>query len=482
MGNVTVQHDQQGIALMAALFMVLAVSLMGMTALHLAAQEIDSVTALRNEAAGRHLAEAGADLVVGWMHAPSTIPSPELGEALKKRAGTMKTGASFFDSEGHSQFKGTPDRPDVMVDARRPEDDAVLNDREHGWFRSLEKVGRVTEFKIFAPTQRDLLCTVELAAAGSTRASDAPQRVRVQLAALPIPPIRSAVRTGSIDSMGTTVSSVLAHWGDIQVVENATVEGWKDVPSRRDAAAVNGQSYYEVTAREDRWYQLRVGGVVTVLQPDSQYPSRPQNVLDRQLPIPGLDVDTWDYATLKRLAKTHGTYYVVDGEGRLHREMVSSNERGETLDDIMSSFIGGHRGLVFIDTLDQQPPRHDNLATLSLETPYAEGIFVVNAHVTWHPRGPGASLPVLSPPTGNTEALGARLPVQLTNVHLNGVLYVSGNLKVEESARMYGAVLSDGSLTTTGLGLEVWFNHDFQNGSFRGLPLVYVAPGSWRTV
>lgn len=483
MGKVTVQHDQRGIALMAALFMVLAVSLLGMTALHLAAQEIDSVTALRDEAAGRHLAEAGADLVIGWMHTPSTIPSPELREALRKRAGTIKTGASFFDAEGRSQFKGTPDQPDMIVDARRPQEDAVLNGREYGWFRSLEKVGRVTEFKIYAPTQPDLLCSVEVAAEGAHRVSDTPQRVRVQLAALPMPPLRSAVRTGNIVSVGTTASSVLAHWGDIQVVENATVQGWKEVPSRLDAAPVNGQSYREVPLREDRWYQLRVGGVITVLQSDSQYPSYPQNVSDRQLPIPGLDLDTWSYTTLKRLAKTHGTYYVVDGEGRLHKDAVSSNEPGSTLDDIMSSrAVGEHRGLVFVDTLDQQPPRLDNLATLSLETAYAEGIFVVNAHVTWHPRASGTSLSVLSPPTGDTATLGTRLPVQLTNVHLNGVLYVAGNLKVDESARLYGAVLNEGSLTTTGLGLEVWFNYDFRNGSYRGLPLVYVAPGSWRTV
>ena len=477
------KQGERGIALVVALFMVLAVALLGATALHLAAQEIESVASLREDAAGRHLAEAGAHLVVSWMHAPSTVPSPDLRQVLSKRAGVPETGASFFDADGRSQFHGTSDQPDVLFDARRAEDDALLNDPANGWFRAIRAQGRVTELKIFAPTRPDALCTVEVAASGSARSSDTPQRVRIELAALPMPPVRAAVQTSSIEPIGTTASSVLAHWGSVQVVGEATVPSWADVPVRTGTASVTGQSYWAMPEREDRWLEMAVGGTVKVLQYDARYPSMPLNVSQQQLPVPGLKLDRWEYDTLKKIAKSHGSYYVVDQEGHLHAGTVSSTDRGLSLDEVMhSGFVGEHRGLVFVDTLDQQAPRPDNLPSLTAEVPYAEGLFVVNAHLTWRPRGLGHSLPVLSPPTGETTAIGARVPVQLSPVHLNGVLYVSGALKIEEPARVFGAVLTDGPLTAAGLGLEVWYNEELRSGSYRGLPLVFVAPGSWRTV
>ncbi len=473
----------QGIALLAALFMVLAVSLLGMTALHLAAQEIDSAAALRNDAAGLHVAEAGADLVIGWMHEPSAIPSEELRQMLMKRSGSDETGPSFFDAEGRSQFRGTSDRPDVWFDARRPADNELLNDPARGWFRALSGVGRVTQLKVYAPSQPDLLCTVEVAAVGPGRESDATRTVRVQLAAFPMPPMRSAVRVGALPALGTTASSVLVHWGDLHVVGDAAVRNWGEVPSRSSLAPVTGQSYREMRTREDRWHEMKVGGSLTVMQPDAQDRGMPLNVADRQVPVPGLRMDHWDYHQLKRLAQTHGSYYVVDGNGRLHLGAIAPGERGTTLDEVMRSVtVGDHRGLVFVDTLDQQPPRSDNLAQLTAEAPYAEGLFVVNAHVSWTPSETGASISVLTPPTGETSSLGARVPVSLSRINLNGVLYVSGSLKVGGGARGFGSVATDGPLTTSGTGLEVWFNYDLRSGSYRGLPLVTVAPGSWRAV
>jgi hypothetical protein len=49
--------------------------------------------------------------------------------------------------------------------------------------------------------------------------------------------------------------------------------------------------------------------------------------------------------------------------------------------------------------------------------------------------------------------------------------------------KVYGGVLVQGSIVdgTNGSGaLEVWYNHDLHEGFVQGLPVVYVAPGSWQ--
>ena len=58
-------------------------------------------------------------------------------------------------------------------------------------------------------------------------------------------------------------------------------------------------------------------------------------------------------------------------------------------DALESHAIGDHRGLVFIDTVDGQPPRVDNMGTLVLDTDYFEGLLVVQGHVALSPRAAG---------------------------------------------------------------------------------------------
>jgi hypothetical protein len=48
---------------------------------------------------------------------------------------------------------------------------------------------------------------------------------------------------------------------------------------------------------------------------------------------------------------------------------------------------------------------------------------------------------------------------------------------------MLGALLVEGRIlgpSGTPIPIEVWYYHDFRNGMFRGLPVVYVARGTWQ--
>jgi hypothetical protein len=52
---------------------------------------------------------------------------------------------------------------------------------------------------------------------------------------------------------------------------------------------------------------------------------------------------------------------------------------------------------------------------------------------------------------------------------------------VDGKVKLYGAVVTGGTITASSPGgtLEVWYDHDLGQGLFRGLPIVYRAPGTW---
>jgi len=167
----------------------------------------------------------------------------------------------------------------------------------------------------------------------------------------------------------------------------------------------------------------------------------------------------WEYRKFKDLAMRFGTYYVPDREGRLYRDGNMDSAPAQTPAEVFGSqAVGHHRGLVFIDTVDQAPPSADNLTTLVLDSPYMEGVFYVNAHVVLRP--------------GEASHADGRPAVQ-------GVLHAAGSLHVEQPARLSGAVVAEGGLTGADL-LDVRYDHDLARGLVRGLPVVFPLRGSWR--
>ena len=151
-------------------------------------------------------------------------------------------------------------------------------------------------------------------------------------------------------------------------------------------------------------------------------------------------------------------------------------------DVLASSAVGQSHGLLFIDTLDGQAPGPDNLGTLVIDVDYVEALLVVQGNVLLKQSGSGRSTPVLSPSPEDSSALSTRSPVTLSGIHMNGLLYAAGTITVERDVRIYGAVISNDTVIAGSAGprLEVWYNSDLGKGLFRGLPVVYRAPGSWR--
>jgi len=476
------KYGERGAALIGSVMAVLLLSMLGTVSLNLATQEIESAAAARDVAVAQHLAEAGADLVVQWFHDPNSAPSGPTGSLFVKRYDLPDAGPSFFDAKGVSQFSGTADLPDLLYDASRSTDDRLLNDPANGWFRSLRSLGRILKLKVYGPTRPGLLCTVEVTAG----AAGAARTLSVQLGARTIPPLRAGVQAsnGVMNQVPDGPASVWLHWGDLKVKGDMDFGKIEELPVKTTQAPVTGQSYTEMVRREDRWLDIWLGGSALFSYVASvPMVTLPTNLYPYQDPSPGLNMDRWDYETMKQYAFLYGAYYGIDRNGLLYPNGIVETGLGLTADEVFGSkSVGDHHGLVFVDTLDQHPPRGDNLGSLSLEAEYAEGLFVVNAHVSLKPKGIGKSVPALSPPNEGSSSLATRMPVQLTGMHLQGVLYTAGDVMFEGRPRVYGAVMAEGRLVggSTGGTLEVWYNDDLRSGLLRGMPLVYVAPGTWQ--
>ena len=474
--------DQHGHVLLAALMLILMLALLSLSLLHIVGQDAPGISAMREQTQAQHLAEGAVDLIVSWFHEPSAAPELLAGSLMKRQ--DAGDGPSFFDAAGRSQFMGTGERPDVLLDASSDSDAWILNGSTGGFTGALSDIGRLDRLKIYAPAQPGLLGTVEVTASTKGRRPLA-STIKVQLGALNIPPIRAAIQTGQgLGTIGAAASKMLAHWGDVRVMGDLLVNDMHDLIVKSDGASVTGQSYETLRIREDRWVDYWIGGRVALLSPSgSESAGVPANVHMHQQPTPGVRLDHWDYDLLKKTAQRHGIYYRLDRDGRLHHLGSAESDPGlSSADALASSAVGRSHGLVFIDTIDGEAPRADNLGTLTLDTEYIEALLVVQGHVMLKPSGAGRTLPVLSPAPEATSSLSNRIPVTLSGIHLNGLLYAAGAITLERETRMYGALVTAGTVATGSAAplLEVWYNPDFGKGFFRGLPVVYRAPGTWQ--
>ena len=475
----------KGHVLLAALMLIFLLGVVGMTSLYLAGEDRPGVSAMREDKLAQQLADSATDVVMSWFHDPSATPMAVAG-LLAKRQGDLAGGPSFFDVAGRSQFVGTADRPDIFLDAANLADNQMLNDSPSGFHNSLGRLGRINTVKVYGPLQPGLLSTVEVTATTVDHPPVA-RTVQLQLGAVSIPPIRAAVQVGqALGAMESgDASPVMVHWGDLRVLSDLTVQRVEDLALKSPAAPVTGQSYDQMLYAQDRWTEYWIGGIVSVIAPppgQGANPSLPENVHLRQYPTPGVRLDQWDYDSLKKIALRWGTYYRLDHAGQLHPQGALDSDQGiMPAEALESHVVGDHRGMVFIDTMDGQPPRVDNMGTLVLDTDYVEGILVVQGHVVLRPRAVGKSVPALSPASPGTQSLGARVPVQLSGIHVNGLLYAAGAIRIERPVRLYGAMMASQSVTSIGTGtvMEVWYNADLAQGLFRGLPVVYQASGTW---
>jgi len=179
---------------MASLVLIVILSLVGMTALYLAGQDVPGIVAMREETIAQQLSEAAAELVLSWFHDAETTP-PSIAGLLAKRQGDFVSGPSFFDATGRSQFAGTAELPDILFDAANVDGDRVLNNSPSGFGAPLLGLGRLEKMKVYGPLQPGLLGTLEVTTSTIGRRPSV-RTIRLHLGATNIPAVRAAVQTG----------------------------------------------------------------------------------------------------------------------------------------------------------------------------------------------------------------------------------------------------------------------------------------------
>jgi hypothetical protein len=457
-----------------------------MTSLYLVSQDAAGAAALRSEHLAQRVADAAADVVMSWFHDPGTMPL-DVAAVLSKQQSDDQSGPSFFDATGRSQFRGTADRPDLLLDAANASADRTLNEPRPGAGVSIQSLGRILTLKVYGPLRPDLLCTMEVTTTPANQPGIA-RTVQLQFGTIHIPAVRSAVQVGQAlgNMQAGGESSVIVHWGDYRIAGDLSLRRIEDLVHKTSTASVTGQRYDPTRQGEDRWAEYYIGGNVQITSPPPGQPANSPilpNLHVRQSPSPGVRLDRWDYEPMKSIARRFGTYYRLDRQGLLHPDEADSSDPGLSPSEVLKSeAVGDHRGLVFIDTLDGEAPRIDNLGTLILDAPYIESLLIVQGHVIVRPKDAGQSVPALSPPEEGRASLGTRIPVQLSDIHFNGVLFVAGTITLEQSAQLYGALMTGDTIRAgkTGVKLEIWYNHDLAQGLFRGIPVVYRVPGTWQ--
>jgi hypothetical protein len=198
----------KGHVLLAALMLIFLLGIVGMTSLYLAGQDGPGVSAMKEDNVAQQLADGAADVVMSWFHDPSATPMVVAG-LLAKRQGDLTSGPSFFDAAGRSQFVGTVERPDIMLDAANQADNQTLNDSPSGFYNVLGGLGRILKLKVYGPLQPGLLSTVEVTATTVDR-RPVTRTVQLQLGAVTIPAVRAAVQ--AIRTISTKAGTCGAHF------------------------------------------------------------------------------------------------------------------------------------------------------------------------------------------------------------------------------------------------------------------------------
>ncbi|HEX9756859.1 MAG TPA: hypothetical protein VGB26_03555 [Nitrospiria bacterium] len=441
----------------------------------------------RHEAVVSYLAESGIQQVLLWFNQPETFflnhhfnngytGSPQL---FFQKRWNISNGTPTYFNNGKSQFTGTPQNPDLLISV--PNDDPFLNDPGTGLFKDFSDLGKILQLKIYQPSGPEGLCIVESRAEGK---SGFKKTIQVELTASPLIPLNASIQSG-IGFNGKGVP-VWAHWGEVWVSGKGSLGTRLDqIPVLNPFAATSGASY-SIGPLEDPWVQFRIEGSIqspTPLEctscPEPYLMSGHGNVhQDQGFYNPGFSLSLWDYQTVKEFSKRFGRYYSTDSMGNLYLDGIQDAQNKNNPQAVFSSQgPGDHQGLVFIDTIDQNPPTSTNQATLTVPVDYSQGIFFVNGNVVLEKKGPGKTLSVSTPPLPQTGTPVSK--VLISNININGVIYTNGFLKTVGSLKAFGSLHAQGGFVQPE-NLEVWKNHNHSLGRFHNLPMAVFSQGSWR--
>lgn len=445
--------------------------MLGIFTINTSSTEIKIASNHKDEVVATYLAEAGIEQVLFWFNNPDNYSDTwnfrngygDRPERFFRKRQFDSSDIPYFNTNGINQFNGTQETPDLEYISSISTDDIFLNDPISN-IRSIQNSGKINIIRLYKSQTPTGICMVE--SIGITR-SGIKRRMTVELITNPIPSLSSVIQIGSEGKWDGEL--IRAHWGDVRITGDANLGNSNRIPIKDPVAPVDGSSYQDDIRPIDQWIDIFTAGKViytdTPLTP-------PANVHPNQ----GEDInpDIWDYNIMKRYAIEHGRYYSTDTSGRLYLNGVMDDS---TLGRDINKVIAENKGFVFIDTIDKKNPTVDNLAELAIEGEYMEGIFYINAKIFINMSG-GTDISVKSPPPEDKIDEDARLPVILSGININGVIYSTGSITFKNETKIFGSVYSKHGIIGAEQ-MEIWYNHNLKTGYIKNIPAVLIAKGSW---
>jgi len=474
----------QGGALVLVLLLLLLFTLLGAAVVRMGHNEMEQGGLQVAQQEAGYLAESGIELAAGWFARPETfagmmVPSASpclaparVQELLAKRCRHQNGLASFLTDDGTSQFQGGQDVPDGSISLTAssilPTPIAMAD-------------GGTIEVVLFGPTTPGAICTVQ---ATGRMAGGASRMIRAELYETAVPTLTAAAAAGT---PGAAVGPVRIHWGRLRYEGDGRLPADpEEVPVLTPLAPIDGQSYDGpdyLDGRLDQWMDVTIGGRLLAPMGDAaadlatleRWAGRSNVRIGTAAPTDG---NSWNYPALKRLVRRFGRYYTTDRDGRLYRNGLPPALEADAVFGDDGGDASEPDAVLFIDTIDSQPPRSGPGGNLPVIT--------LSRSIGHHLAYIGADL-VLAPSAGSVDTLTVPSPladggvVELEGVSFSGGFFVAGRLTVVRDSRLFGAVYATGGFEGTEQ-LELWYDRRLGTGVWPDWPVVSMMPGSWRMI
>ncbi|GEM_PF-3066411 len=270
-------------------------------------------------------------------------------------------------------------------------------------------------------------------------------------------------------------------WGPIMALGNVTVggsgnnvptgcadtdgDGIDDLNDCTDEQGTSNKCY-------DKWFSARSSGEVDLsadandctdcigcsgeddVPPAGKRPYKNHKVYENTT----VELDFWDHSEVKEYASGIGAVYTYDGKYFYRGETVA----GTPIDpkvffDPDGDYLGA-QGLVYIkmasgvDTMD-----------IDLGQTYSgpiTGTIFVEGSVNMDGSGGGWDITVKNPDQYDGLAAGE---TSLTDVHIHGVVYATGDITSTGNPKVFGAILAEGLIDVSG-NTEVWYDRSLIDG------------------
>lgn len=515
--------NEKGFVLVAALVMLLALTVMGVMMVNTSVLETKLSGTGKEDTQALFLAEAGISQVGAWFQNPDTftpvangftsgisigggnfIDCSSLDPSTISNMSTQCTSYSSLTSSNERSFfkrrfavSGLREyisgdwsqlvdvNGDGIADTNNSTDSgsdtAALSITNSNYLNSIfsdfSGIGTITSIKIFPPmldkksgtTKPRTICTVRVAA---KTASGYIRTIEQEIKESIFLPINAGAEAGGALSAWNGNGTI--RWGDVWAKGNVQFQ-MSNTPYK--CGDTTKPDY-------DKWFSAKIEGAVTAsgrttangcpgtpdcigcTGQDGDATKRPwQNYAIYQNQT--VTLDKWDKSLVKSYSQDYGYYYKsVDGSN-----VYLSNKNGELLGSpisLQALLTDPNRpALLYVDasTVSDQ--------TMNLNVSgrfFSNGDIYIDGSLGFSGGGSGSTISVKDP-DGNTQTL--------SDINFQGVLYITKDLKGTGSPKVFGGILAEnGGILSSG-SPTIWYDVELKDGR-RNLPKT--GRGRWREI